>query len=694
MAAINEQTLTTDQSSVFFLSGHSETHLPSVTRSIQKLMPDQPSEFTYIGTARSYECAPSPVIKSPSQLLVELYRRRLKPLGTGGNTILSAESQMAILQLCLAEHNKQYDVYDTDASEVLQMLRKLNNQKLSTTFTDDVSSQDSSESFSLSEEPVRCLYEAFLKSCNMVDMMDVHHAVKTLIETDGDWFKSFREQHGLIVLQWPHEVLERNILRLLCGQPGKVTEINVDILTDTLEKVNEDNIKLHITQRDWDTVQDMEDNKSFSASPPKTQRSPVSTTEVLVHQVFLSFLGLLVNSRDELSLARCLSYSPTGLDHKGFTALKNLAKLKNMSMYQTAVSYITKLRLGGRSYAPGNEGAFLGDNVKSLSEFVTNVQKLQVLLEEVPDTRLSINKILVSVKALLCKCRGSVFKTAAVEKVCQTFKSKFDVLMTTYNQSSQTSPPKTANQGGSVLGRKTLKVIQTFLDQETTRPTSHSAVTMLSDCILTQATPVRMPSLLAQFRSPEVIDQESPENQSLRDRIDVPNQEVKQPKRFGNQSDMAWAEPTERNPLQDKDMNQINQSPNTDQFIKLWAVTPPEKRRQAKVITHEFNSPTGPIPLQPSARQPSLSVTDHTPKRPKGCGRKITEAAMDKENVCAERANNKKGGGVKRRVKRVLMEDTGSSQPSKKAKKNTGGVKKKQVTLVKGQKTLNQFFRV
>ena len=107
MAAINEQTLTTDQSSVFFLSGHSETHLPSVTRSIQKLMPDQPSEFTYIGTARSYECAPSPVIKSPSQLLVELYRRRLKPLGTGGNTILSAESQMAILQLCLAEHNKQ-----------------------------------------------------------------------------------------------------------------------------------------------------------------------------------------------------------------------------------------------------------------------------------------------------------------------------------------------------------------------------------------------------------------------------------------------------------------------------------------------------------------------------------------------------------------------------------------------------------
>ena len=90
------------------------------------------------------------------------------------------------------------------------MLRKLNNQKLSTTFTDDVSSQDSSESFSLSEEPVRCLYEAFLKSCNMVDMMDVHHAVKTLIETDGDWFKSFREQHGLIVLQWPHEVLEVN----------------------------------------------------------------------------------------------------------------------------------------------------------------------------------------------------------------------------------------------------------------------------------------------------------------------------------------------------------------------------------------------------------------------------------------------------------------------------------------------------
>lgn len=54
---------------------------------------------------------------------------------------------------------------------------------------------------------------------------------------------------------------------------------------------------------------------------------------------------------------------------------------------QTAVSYITRLRLGGRSYTPANDGAVLGEHVKSLSEFVTNVQKLQVLLEEVPDTR-------------------------------------------------------------------------------------------------------------------------------------------------------------------------------------------------------------------------------------------------------------------------------------------------------------------
>ncbi len=85
--------------------------------------------------------------------------------------------------------------------------------------------------------------------------------------------------------------------------------------------------------------------KTMSLLYSDIERSEVSKSltflilelQVLVHQVFLSFLGLLVNSRDELSLARCLSYSPTGLDHKGFTALKNLAKLKNMSMYQVNI---------------------------------------------------------------------------------------------------------------------------------------------------------------------------------------------------------------------------------------------------------------------------------------------------------------------------------------------------------------------
>ena len=56
------------------------------------------------------------------------------------------------------------------------------------------------------------------------------------------------------------------------------------------------------------------------------------------------------------------------------------------------------------------------------------------------------------------------------------------------------------NQGGSVMGRQTIKVIQMFLDQEATSPASHNAISMLGECTLTQATPVRIPSLLAQFR--------------------------------------------------------------------------------------------------------------------------------------------------------------------------------------------------
>ena len=98
------------QGSFCLLRGLDQSHLPTILKAVQKLpcMRDQHSDMIYLGTP-AHSCESTlPAVKAPSQLLVELYRRHHKLVGSsGGKTILSADSRMVVLQLCLAEHNKQ-----------------------------------------------------------------------------------------------------------------------------------------------------------------------------------------------------------------------------------------------------------------------------------------------------------------------------------------------------------------------------------------------------------------------------------------------------------------------------------------------------------------------------------------------------------------------------------------------------------
>jgi len=48
----------------------------------------------------------------------------------------------------------------------------------------------------------------------------------------------------------------------------------------------------------------------------------------------LGYLRLLVNSRDELALARILDVPRRGLDHHAFTDVKHEARRRGLSMYQ------------------------------------------------------------------------------------------------------------------------------------------------------------------------------------------------------------------------------------------------------------------------------------------------------------------------------------------------------------------------
>jgi len=53
-----------------------------------------------------------------------------------------------------------------------------------------------------------------------------------------------------------------------------------------------------------------------------------------VEQVILGYLRLLVNSRDELALARIIDVPRRGLNHHAFTDVKHEAKRRGLSMFQ------------------------------------------------------------------------------------------------------------------------------------------------------------------------------------------------------------------------------------------------------------------------------------------------------------------------------------------------------------------------
>lgn len=56
--------------------------------------------------------------------------------------------------------------------------------------------------------------------------------------------------------------------------------------------------------------------------------------QLYLEQVFLGYMRLLLNSRDELSLARVINVPCRGLDHRAFTDVKHESKERGLSMFQ------------------------------------------------------------------------------------------------------------------------------------------------------------------------------------------------------------------------------------------------------------------------------------------------------------------------------------------------------------------------
>ncbi|KAJ8032807.1 PCNA-interacting partner [Holothuria leucospilota] len=200
--------------------------------------------------------------------------------------------------------------------------------------------------------------------------------------------------------------------------------------------------------------------------PPGVVEETSSVSERFIRKLLLSYISLLVNSADELALARCLCLPDRGLSHKGFTALKHLAAKKQMSMFLTTFSFVFEMR---REKATSESYAPLFPYSKALGEFVDLADKLMIITQDIP----SVDQLFLPFASL------GGFEGQRLNPV---------------------------GCGGSMRGQKVIKLLRSVLDMESTKMSQNQGTEDLCDQESSQSTPVQFPSLLSQFSSPQVVD--------------------------------------------------------------------------------------------------------------------------------------------------------------------------------------------
>ncbi|XP_052274325.1 PCNA-interacting partner-like isoform X2 [Dreissena polymorpha] len=440
-------------------------------------------------------------------------------------TLLSPMDQMIAIQLCLAEKNKQETGdFDVEVSVVIQASKDIVNSKLMSNY--DITS-------CTQESGICDLYKKFLEDSNAVDTCDVFNILKAAIAEKPSLMSQMLKQ-PLVVLDCPTSDVDRAMLQYFCqDRPVKIVSAEVALESEEILSVT-------IETGCLDTVLTGNDVKSTVKKPP-------SVTDAYVRTIYLSYLELLVNSRSELAMSRVFNVPERELTHAAFTDLKHLAREKNMTMYQTATSYIMKIRLGGKGYAPDLQNS-LGAAVKGVGDFVSLMQRMETVLEEDLDIRSACRRVVSILRREMVKCRDSKIRQSSVDSVSEQLHEQIASIIDTLDNQIVDTPGKTASNGGSLTSRRARKALRRLLDKLATVNEDMCTLDHLTDIYSSQRTPLRFPSVMSQFRSPmEDLSETSPSsrfNQSLSQRVlnrSIKKQTPVYAKRYKSNCD--WAEP-------------------------------------------------------------------------------------------------------------------------------------------------------
>ncbi|XP_068747987.1 PCNA-interacting partner-like isoform X1 [Montipora capricornis] len=594
---------------------------------------------------------PHAKLQSPLEFLINLYREHStkKPFC---DSIFDLKEQLVALQLVMAQLNKQEKgEFTVQPKDVLETHQNIVKYKLSM-------EDGSGETAKLCSE-----YNKFLSHCNAVDFVDVLQRVKTCFIMDSDAKIKFQTVQQFVVVGRPKTQLEEEILVLLAGNRTMscFTEntdgqffLKEETLHSFLQGINDAQEK---PKKSPDPSRCQTPTQTFSASYEKAAK-------VQLRQVLLSYLRLLVNSRDELALSQAINIPHRGLAHQQFTALRKVAREKNMPMFQTAVSFILRIRLGGKSYAPSEDSPLL-PLTKGLGEFVTFFQKLQNICEETADAKAAVLRVLNLLKVGISKSKERVFTTECLAEVVEALKQSIEQL------SIENFEGKACQS--TMAGMKSYYLIQYLLDQHVKQMSQQDHHTQdVSYALMTPETAhgkSKVRSLLSQFRTPDadlIADDTTPPEKLKLDPEKKP---------FDNHrkvhGDMTWAKPAVS--------------------IKIGP-SPLTKREQMKVVDQVDVIASNVHENETYKRNIDGTPKCHSKKRT------IKEAIFEKENLCVSTTESSlrypEEELLKPSAKRILLtKDTIVRNNLKNKTMRRARPNKKQVSLLQGQKQLTSFFR-
>ena len=163
----------------------------------------------------------------------------------------------------------------------------------------------------------------------------------------------------------------------------------------------------------------------------------------ITYYYYLCSLSVIIGLKTSLFLGL--------LSDSDFSRVRKESENSSLPMYQTIVSFVRQMSLGGKSYAPGDDNS-LHELLPSLSQFNIIMEKMQTKLEETSGAEAAVMAVINTLKSWLAK-NGLVVTLELVD----TIKDMIQEVI-----KRQTSWQSTAARGR--MGRPALKLLAGLVD--------------------------------------------------------------------------------------------------------------------------------------------------------------------------------------------------------------------------------------